>query len=733
MNCRTHSRVIAVCLACLAIPAGARPKDVQHRDDATISAPALAATVGSVDHDGATPAAVTATVADLPMTFEPNVGQTDERVAFMSRAAGYGVFLTPDALVLALPRSAGVEPDAAAKARQEPLEPHDAAKARPEPFALAALQMRLVGANPSTPVGEEELETKTNYFVGNDPDRWHTDVPNFARVRYPDVYPGVDLVYHGAGRSLEYDVVVAPDADPSAVAVEWEGADSATVDGSGNLELVVDGAELRQQAPVLYQEDGSGARQPVSGAFRALGGGRFGVDVGEYDRTRPLVVDPVLTYVYDVDGTYWDISQGVAVDSTGATYIAGWTHSRNLPTSLGYDATFNGGSDAFVAKINPAGNAVVYCTYLGGYSEESANEIALDSSGAAFVGGDTQSDDFPMRASLDNIFNGISDAFVTKIGPTGDSLIYSTYLGGNGLDEVWGVASDGSGAVYVVGNTFSSDFPTVNAYDSTYHAGDAFVTKLRPFLSAAIPPYHVQIEYSTFLGGTSTDDASDVAVDASGAAVVVGTTASSDFPRTGHTPAFNGLWDAFVTKLSPSGSALTYSTLLGGSGSDYADGIAIGADGSLYVVGGTESADYPTTAGAYDRTSNGGFDLFVTKLRPASFPNPPYVIAYSTYLGGSGNEGNNFNGIAVDSSGAAVVVGTSRSADYPMFLAIDPTPDEEGNIVVTKLRPAGNGLVYSTFLSGDQVFTEGTNVAVDASGAAYATGIRNGAFVAKIQ
>lgn len=721
MKSNIRFRLAVVCLACLALPAAALPRDAHRCDNAVRSEPASAN------------AAVTATLAEMPLTFEPNVGQTDERVEFLARTEGCGVFLTTDALVLALRRSGG-------------LDLHDSAKVRPEPLAPAVLRMRLVGASASRPVGEEELETKANYFVGNDPDLWHTDVPTYARVRYPDVYAGVDLVYHGAHGALEYDVVVAPGADPSAIAVEWEGADAILVDQAGELVLKIDGGELRQQAPVLYQEDDTGGRRRVSGAFRALGGDRFGVEVGEYDRARPLVVDPVLTYSYTVPDNIGAIPFGVAVDATGAAYMTGETWSSAFTGYPGYDNTHNGGYDAFVAKLNPAGNAVVYYTYLGGYGFEIAWDIAVDASGCAYVAGYTYSEDFPKRASLHNILSGPADAFVTKLGPMGDALIYSTLLGGSGTEEAVAIACDSAGAVYVTGDTGSSDFPIVNAADATLGGShDSFVTKLEPFLPY-LPPYRVQIAYSTFLGGSGLEYVYDIAIDGPGAAVVVGQTNSSTFPRTAHTPELAGDWDCFVTKLSPSGSTFSYSSFLGGSRYDRATGIAIGADGSLYVTGITNSVDFPTTPRAYDRTLNGGYDLFVTKLRPALFPAPPYTIDYSTYLGGSNDDtpwddnpgpiAIDISAIAVDSSGAAVIVAATQSTDYPLLNPLDSVfePFALCKICVTKLRPAGNGLVYSTYLGGPFYDVAlGAGVVVDASGAAYVVGWCNGAMVAKLE
>jgi hypothetical protein len=699
---------------------------------------AQTASVGS-----ATQPKIEASMTTMPMRFERNVGQTDSRVSFLARGGGYAMFLTPDELVLSLRRTAP-KPEVAAKDGQfEEISPRSKAARAVEQTTLppAVLRMRLESAGTPQPVGEDEFETKTNYFIGNDPAEWHTDVPNFARVRYAEVYDGIDLVYYGKDGQVEFDFEVAPGADPSSIVMAWEGADSIEVAEDGGLVLKAGDVELQQHAPVLYQQSEEGKRS-VAGSFAPMGGGRVAVTVGAYDASKPLVIDPVLVYSYTLDGSGFEMAADVAVDSSGAAYIVGETSSNDFPTFAGCDPTFNGGlRDVFVAKMNPAGSSLTYSTYVGGYDLDVGVSIAVDASGAAFVGGYTGSDDFPTIRSYDNTYNGDRDTFVAKLGPLGDALVYSTFVGGSEFELLNGLALDSSGGVYLVGSTVSSNFPTANAYDSGYNGGgDVFVTKLKPF-SPFAPPYHVELAYSTYLGRSDYEKGFDIAVDSTGAAFVAGGTWSTDFPRSPHTPTHNGQTEAFVAKLSPSGGTLSYSTLLGGSQYDCADGIAVDAAGSIYVSGSTTSTDFPTS-NAYDASYNGAFDLFVAKLRRSHSVLTPYAVEFSTYLGGSSPElrGDSFffeslddvSGIGVDSSGDVYVVGSTYSTDYPTANAYDSTHNGETDIALTKLRADGSRPAYSTFLGGAD-YDSGRGLTVTSEGTVYVAGSFGGALVAKLQ
>lgn len=671
-----------------------------------------------------------AALAALPVRFEANLGQGAAGAPFVAHGRGYGLALTPGGMVLTLQ-----DPNRGPGASKRDVELDRAAPAAGR-FEPVSLHMRLEGAGAVTPVGEEPLETRTNYLIGPDPSAWVTDVPSFARVRYPDVYPGIDLVVHGSAGDVRYDFVVAPGADPAAIRIAWEGASELSVDDSGALVLRAAGVELRQSAPVVFQETGAD-REAVAGAW-ALDGSGAALRVGSYDAARPLVIDPVITYstyvgqssyetardvALDSTGAayiagearndaagnavvvklnaagsqavYWthfggsamDAAYGVAVDSSGAAYITGVTESTDMPAPKGYDATHNGGRDGFVARLNAAGNGVTYATYLGGAQDDYAIAVAIDEARAPHVSGWTRSANFPLLRALDVDHDGIfSEAFVSKLEmPPGGSklrMVYSTFLGGAASDSANDIAVH-EGAAFVTGRTNSHDFPTANALDPTNNAGtDAFVSKLVQGGGSA----QVALSYSTFLGGTGVDAGHSIAVSTSGSAAVAGETGSADFPlKRAFDTTLGGDRDGFVARLSATGSSLSFSTLLGGSGDDSALGVAVSSKGEVYVTGSTESANFPT-ASAVDATHNGKADVFVTrlKLRLSLFnSNPPVTVVYSTFLGGGEMDWG--HGIAVDPAGAAYVTGGTHSSGLPAVGAFDPSFNGATDMLVAKL------------------------------------------------
>ena len=698
----------------------------------------------------------------LPLSFEANQGQTDPHVKFISRGSGYSLFLTPTEAVLALRSSsrdskvkgqeAGAEgagllsrPGAANKF----LKKRSAADLQ-DKSALqeTVLCTKLAGANPAPKIsGVDELPGKSNYFVGNDPRKWRTNVPTYAQVKYQRVYPGVDLVYHGTQGQLEYDFVVAPGADPGVIRLSFEGADRLELDAQGDLVLHTPAGEVREHKPVVYQEMG-GVRQTIAGGYVLRSKAEAGFAVAQYDTSQPLVIDPALVYsTYLLGASGFDEGLGIAVDSTGNAYVTGYTDSSNfpvLPNPGAFQPAFGGGSyDAFVTKLNPAGTALLYSTYLGGNSFDQGLGIAVDSTGNAYVTGLTNSSDFPVfpnpgafQSSLRGRFT--TNAFVTKLNPAGTALLYSTYLGGTGGgqgDSGLGIAVDMAGNAYVTGYTDSSDFPTtLGAFQTTFGGGlcyygyytcfDAFVTKLNPAGG--------DLGYSTYLGGKGDDFGDGVAVDTAGNAYVTGETCSANFPTTTgafQTTSGGGLCDAFVTKLNPAGTApLAYSTYLGGNSFDQGRGIAVdpgcgpapAAPCNAYVTGLTNSINFPVfpNPGAFQTMPQGRGDAFVTKLNPLGTD-----LGYSTYLGGSGfDEGV---GIAVDSVGNAYVTGDTRSEDFPTPSdAFQPSSAGSTDAFVTKLNATGTALGYSTYLGGDS-FDAGRGIAVDSVGNAYVTGITN--------
>src|SRR5437867_2121639 len=507
---------------------------------------------------------------NVPLSFEPNRGQTKHQVKFLSRGSGYTLFLTSNEAVLTLRKS---------------------------DTASTVMRMRLVGANRKSSVtGVDPQPGRSNYFLGSDPSKWRHDVPNYSKVRYQDIYRGIDLIYYGRQQQLEYDFVVAAGADPNKIQLSFRGSDNPTIDESGDL--IVD--EMRLLKPVAYQER-DGQRTPVAARYIIGKKHRVRFSVADYDTTKPLVIDPVLVYSTYLGGSGDELSFGIAVDAFGNAYVTGRTASADFPTTSGaFDNTFNGGfNDVFVTKLNATGSALVYSTYLGGSRccGDGGQAIAVDIFGNAYVTGYTYSADFPTTpGAFDTVFDGVLDAFVTKLNASGSALIYSTFLGSNSIGR--GIALDSSGSAYVTGEA-TADFPTTpGAYDTTFDGGDdVFVTKLNPDGSALV--------YSTFIGGnndTDGDDAYGIAVDTFGNAYVTGRTVSTDFPTTpgAFDVTFNGVQDVFVTKLNGSGSTLVYSTSLGGSGNDIGAAIAVDSAGNAYVTGFTDSTDFPITRGAFD-------------------------------------------------------------------------------------------------------------------------------------
>jgi hypothetical protein len=626
----------------------------------------------------------------LPMIFEPNVGQADDRVKFIARGRGYTAFVTETGVVLGLNGKRG-GPSLGAGLDVESEGPAAPPRSVTLRWPGADLASRSGHAE-----GENRLEGKINYLVGDDPANWKTDVPTFERVRYEGVYPGVDLVLYGNGRSLEYDFVVAPGADPRAVAMEFEGADSVKLDESGDLVIRVGDEELRQPRPTLYQVDGEGSTQLVQAGYSLDAAGKARIDVGSYDAARALVVDPAIFYSTYLGGAGSDTAYGIFVDALGSAYVTGST-SGPFPTTFGaFDTTFNGATDAFVTKLTPAGNALVYSTYLGGTLRDMAYDVAVDPAGNAYAVGGTSSANYPTTAgSFDPFFNGGLDVFVTKLNAAGNALVYSTFVGSAGSDRADALALDTAGFAYVTGVTWSPGYPvTAGAFDVGFNgASDAFVTKLSPPGNALV--------YSTFLGGAGDDNGDGIALDTLNQAHVTGSTRGAGFPVTAG--AFDvgyngGPRDVFATKLNVAGAALLYSTFLGGALEDYGADIAVawsgGIAGQAYVTGYSRSVNYPTTAGSFDTTANGGYDAVVSVLNLTGA-----ALVYSTFVGGALHDYG--RGIVVDPNGSAHFVGSTASPNFPMTPGtIDPTFNGVGDAFAARLSPPGNVLLFSTFLGG---------------------------------
>lgn len=664
----------------------------------------------------------------LPLYFIENRGQVDKRVKYYAAGKGQTLFFTRQGMVLSLVRPAKPSEEETPGSLTLGSKGNSVRHGRPEGTAPAKTSVVSV-----TPVGiQKGVQLKAiqpqkclvNYFIGNDPSKWRTNIPTYAGVLYEEAYKGVDLKFYGRGRELEYDVVVKAGADPGQVRFAYNGVTDLRLTPEGHLALTLpDGGELFQKKPVVYQEI-AGQRVVREARFAVKGSGArlvAGFEVASYDNRYPLVIDPVLVYSTYLGGNNYDEAYGIVVDGTGAAYVAGYTSSSNFPTPNAFQGTFGGGSyNAFIAKLSPGGNSLVYSTYLGGSTDDRATAIAVDASGAGYVAGYTSSSNFPITASaLQKSKAGGQDAFVTKLSPGGDSLAYSTYLGGSSDDQAKGIAVDATGAAYVAGGTDSSNFPTTSNAPEILLQGawSAFISKINPAGSALV--------YSTYLGGVYLDSANAIAVDASGAAYITGQASSPNFPTTVNVLQRNlggGYSDAFVTKINPAGSAWAYSTFLGGNGDDLGKGIAVDSAGAAYVTGFTSSKNYPVTANVPQRTFGGGsYNVFVSKVGLAGDS-----LIYSTYLGG--NVQDIGNGIALDGTGAAYVTGATASANFPTTNNVpQSTFGGARDAFVTKLSPAGDALVYSSYLGGS-TWDWANAIAVDAAGAAYVVGYTFGNF-----
>jgi FlgD Ig-like domain/Beta-propeller repeat/IPT/TIG domain len=656
----------------------------------------------------------------LPMAFEVNQGQADKQVKFLARGSGYQLNLTATEAELQLQ-------NANSGSWNKKINQANPATRNPQ---SAIVKMKLVNANPAPQLaGRAALPGKSHYYIGNDPKDWRINVANYAEVECEQAWPGIDLVYYGNQKQLEYDFIIAPGANPNAIQFAFDGAEEVKIDAEENLVLRASGGEVVMQKPVAYQEV-NGERKFIAGSYQlrdtqsAFPNPIVGFHVGAYDTSLPLVIDPVLVYSTYLGPASLDLANDIAVDQAGNVYIAG----ASFFSSEGFNA--------FVAKLNAAGNALVYSTAFIGSKDEVGFGVAVDLSGNAYVTGFTHSTNFPVRNAFQPQLGatdcrnslGCPDAFVAKLDAAG-TIVYSTYLGGNDEpgdqaafgDEGHDIAVDVSGQAYVTGSTISKNFPVKNAYqpagspDSHGRVADGFVTKFSASGNELI--------YSTYLGGKGIDDCAGIAIDAAGNAYVTGVTygdQTNNFPTTASAfqrTAPGGLNDGFVTKLNSTGNALVYSTFLGGTNGDQGEGIAVDSDGNAYVIGNTSSTDFPLES-AHQSTNLGG-SAFVTKLNPGGTG-----LLYSSYLGKqvwfrTGNSPG--AAITVDAAGNAYVIGSTSASDFPTVDALYPNFGGVRDAYIAKINTVTKKVEYATFLGGSDI-DEGYGIAVDAANNVYVTG-----------
>ncbi len=668
------------------------------------------------------------TASRLPLAFQVNQGQTNRQVKFLLDGPGYSVFLAPGQAVMSLALSP-LQPPLTRSIQQayrsnSLLTPgiHSDANRR------AVVRFRFLRANRhAAVVGLDPLPGRVNYITGNNPRSWHTNIRTYGRVEYRDIYPGIDLLYSSRDGHLVADWLLHPHANAAAIQVLETGPGRLGIDRRGDVSLRIGKNSLVQASPHVYEK--SSRRTVISARYR-LRDSILHVVVGAYNHAHVLVIDPAIEYASVFGGSNADQSLGIAVDTAGDTYITGGAFSTDFPTTHPYQSENNGDLNAFVTKLDPTGTVMLYSTYLGGDAADEGYAIAVDAQGDAYVTGDTTSDDFPtvspIKATNPPICIGpheepipCADAFVTKLNAAGNTPLYSTYLGGTGDDRGYGIALDNAGEAFITGVTDSADFPAVNAVqpatsgtactDARGHdvaCTDAFVAKLDASGTGLV--------YSTYLGGSDLEEGDAIAIDGAGSAYVVGLTNSTDFPTVHpYQAASAGAPDAFVTKYSPDGRSMVYSTYLGGSDDDQAMGVAVDAAGSAYVTGFTFSTDFPVK-NALKTANSGGDDAFVTKLAPDGGS-----LDYSTYVGGTGND--TASAIVVDPLGSAYIAGDTGSSDYPAVDAPQTSLKGETDAFVTALTPAGTGILYSTYLGGSDV-DNASALALDGAGNLYVTG-----------
>jgi hypothetical protein len=634
-----------------------------------------------------------------PVVFEPNQGQLAPEIQWMARASGYQMLITADSATFVLVEAAG-QPLQKNSTQLSP----EAARSVAANARETVLRMKLAGSHGWNANGVEPTGGVSNYFVGNDPKHWHSNIPHYGQVRIAGVYPGVDLLFYDNKGDLEYDFIVSPGADPKRIRLAFEGADHISLDErEGDLRVkTATGAEFRTHRPKVFQERGS-RRVEIAGGYDIVGEEAV-FKLASYNVKHPLVIDPAVTFTTFLQGGAEDIATGIAVDGAGNSYVSGWTFSSDFASTTG--SPLKGCKPvtrpntlclpaAFVAKLSPTGT-VLFFTYLSGSDLDMAAAIAADATGA-YVTGITFSPEFP--AYFTSYKRGGGDVFVTKLSPTG-SLVYSSVFGGTNVDDASGIAVDATQSVYITGKTKSVDypistvsFPGLPPMQKLYGGGidDAFVTKLdsRGLLYDG---------YSTYLGGADSDEAADIAIDASGFAYVTGITFSINFPKVGPsfgTPRGNGTSTAFVTKLVPGGSGALYSLTLGG-GADEGNAIAVGANGNAYITGDTASAAFPTTASAFQinkpspQILNGfaNFDGFVAEISPGG------LLLFATYLGGT-NGATFGRSIRLNNIGEVYVAGSTATTDFPGPSPITPNPTA-GFLV--KFPPNLNALSFRIYL-----------------------------------
>jgi hypothetical protein len=678
------------------------------------------------------------------LRFEPNRGQTDPRVKFLSRNSQYNLFLTENEAVFTLQSTS---PATKSLRRRLLTTLHHA-----PPAKRTVVRMRLLGARPKTVTASDQLPGRTNYLIGRDPQGWVRNVPQYSRVNYDEIYPGVDMTFYGNQQAFEFDLIVKPGADPRHIALRVTGARKIRIGPDGDLVLASAAGDLALHKPVAYQW-ADGRRQSVEANFVARGRSEFGLALGAYDHSRDLVVDPAVIYSTYLGGSGADDGHGVAVDGSGAVYVTGQTSSADFPVTSGAaQSNLLGTTDAFVTKFTPDGSALVYSTYLGGMNQvggdskgptSSGNAIAADGAGNAYIAGGTNTSDFPLCPAANNCpaaaqgtyGGGTGDAFAVKLDSNG-ALAYSTFIGGSDDDVAEGLAIDSTGNIYVGGQTLSSNLPVRTPLQGVYKGmNDGFIAKIDGTAGSATLG---NFQFLDYLGGSQADLVSGISLDGLGNIYVAGITISTDFPVRGSSPyqkqcgtdgkcnpnSQGAQDDSFVTAIKSDLSQYIYSTYFGGSGADDAETMTADSSGNVYFTGLTSSTDL-VTVNPYSSKLGGTTaapatnNVFVAELDPAG-SNAKYV----TYLGGSGADVA--FGIALDANARIYLTGQTVSTDFPIVKEFQNVLAGTSDAFVSLLDPSKTGksqLVFSTYLGGTGAEnTQSPGIAVDSSDNIYVTG-----------
>jgi hypothetical protein len=599
----------------------------------------------------------------VPIRFEPNLGQSEPDVRFLARAAGYSVAFLGDGSALYFFEAGGGEQE-------------------------YTLRVEFLGRNDEIALAADDLlPSVTNSYTGQDPSAWVAGIPNYGRLRARALYPGIDLIWRARHGDLEQVYQVAPGADPDQIRVHFPDTAWVKLDGRGGIRLGVSNGHLRIHPPYAYQVSG-GHREKVEISY-CLEGNVVCFRTGQYDRSRRLVIDPVLNVATYVGGAGYDRAYAVAVDASGSMYVAGETASVKFGTVTTVGQPVRTNREMFVSKLSANGTSLTYTTILGSSGNDSARAVALGPSGTVYAAGVSSGTNFPATASAyQKTSGGSDDAVVAKLDSAG-KLSWATYIGDVSADVATGLAADAAGDLYVAGSTASLQFPTTAAAPQRQHGGgfnDAFLLKLSASGST--------LAYSTLLGGSGNDVARGVAITAGGQACVAGVSQSANLAvKSAYQSTYKGNGDAMVACMNAAGDSWTYVTYLGGTGVDEANAIALDASGNAWVAGMTFSESFPTTYGAYQTTRRSGYEAFLAKLAAAGS-----TLSFSSYLGGKGSD--TATSVAIDTSGATWVAGFTNSSDFPAAAAWQPALRGGFDGFATQFSLDERTLLASSYLGG---------------------------------